>query len=114
MSYAIFEIVYGIPLTSDGKQFSDELEEIVESNQYKLIQSRYSGSASQTPTFCGVALGRFNECSPVIEVSKLNMTPTQDQMNEFISAFDQMPAEVQQMIRDYGGEPRVFLLSCTS
>lgn len=114
MSYAIFEIVYGIPLTSEDKPLSTELEDIVDSEEYELIHTRYSGFASYTPTFCGVSLGEFDECEPVIEVSKLNMTPTQDQIDEFNSAFDQMPAEVQQMIRDYGGEPRVFLLACTS
>lgn len=114
MPYAIFEIVYGIPLTSDDKLLSTELKDIVDSEEHELIQSRYSGFSTQDPAFCGVSLGEFDECEPVIEVSKLNMTPTQDQIDEFNSAFNQMPAEVQQMIRDYGGEPRVFLLAFTS
>ena len=114
MSYAIFEIVYGIPLTSDDKMLHAELQDVVNSEEYDLIHTRYSGFATQEPAFCGVSLGEFDECEPVIEVSKLNMAPTQDQIDEFNSAFNQMPAEVQQMIRDYGGEPRVFLLAFTS
>ena len=114
MSYAIMEVIYGIPLVSSFKNMSDELENIVESQEYGLIKTRYSGHAEQIPTFCGVSIGSFTNCEPVIEMTDLTLTPTQAQIDEFNDSFHQMPEEVQKLIGDFGGQPRVFILSCTS
>lgn len=115
MSYAIFEIVYGIPLVDPDNDMSDDLAELIDSQEYSdLIQTRYSGHADQVPTFCGISLGRFSECYPLVEVNLLKLTPGESDIGEFNKLFYALPEDAQAMIRAYGGEPRVFFLTHTS
>lgn len=114
MSTATFEIIYGIPLVHSYKNLSDELEELIASKEHSLIETRYSDSADQLPAFCGVSIGAFDERVVVVELSHMNLTPSKEQIAEFTTAFHKMPTDVQAMIKEYGGEPRVFVLPYSS
>jgi hypothetical protein len=114
MSYAIFSPIYGVPLKSTrGKSnLSDELKDMVESEAAGII-AKYSGSGDMPLAF-GVDLDAdFDECTHHLELSKLKLTASLDQVKKFDDLFAGLTQELKDEILTYG-PPRVFILVSSS
>lgn len=107
MSYAIFTIYYGFPLSNQLGRSSD-LSDLVEFEPEGL-HTHYSGSADYTPAAFGVRLGEFNECCHHVEVDLLKLVATKEQLAEFQDLFKALSAEDRTLLLKLG-DPRVFFL----
>lgn len=113
MSYAIFTVCYGLPLSSGlGRDRSTALRKLIEREPDGLIV-KYTGSASETPAAFGVRLGGFNECCHHVELSQLPMVPTDQQKKEYAALFAALSARDQAVLQTLG-EPRTFFLVSSS
>ena len=80
MSYAKALVVYGIPMDSalfDAFGGHDEEPEDFG------FQSLYSGSSNITPGYYGIVLDKFDETKDVMDVSRLHLQPSDEEMQEF-------------------------------
>jgi len=114
--YAICTVVYGIPLNSNDANidWSEELENALDDDQYEGLETRYSGAGDCTPAFFGVELSEFNEACHHVEVSKLKLEPKQKDLDQYKLMYDQLPQTLQQEITSKYGQPRTFFLWSTS
>lgn len=133
MSYAIFDIFYGVPLTPSKRAVAarvlaksdpeaadlpdDELDafgylaEVVD--RINGFHTRYSGHASDIPMAFGVRLSEFDECKHDINVSSLKLVATDEIKAEYKALYDSLDAAHQTVV-DTFGEPHVFFLTSTS
>lgn len=116
MSYAICQIVFGVPLNANDtydSNHSEELEEMIE-NEDGLVLAPYSGSGDIQPAAFGVRLGCIDECVHHVDFRKLQLEPTSDQITEYFDAFRELDEAIQEEIQTKYGEPTVFGLWSTS
>lgn len=112
MSYAIFTVYYGIPL-STGRRRSTKMHDFIE-NGSEGVHTHYSGSADEEPAAFGVNLkAGFDECCHHVELSDIPLAPTEKQKKEFDALFKALSAEDQAIVKT-AGEPRIFFLASTS
>lgn len=117
MTYAIAQVIYGVPL-SDGDAMSEELGEILENegcseSEQAGFHSFYSGGSPVTPAAFGVRLDEFDEACYSIDLDTLKLAPTNEQLALFNSAWASLEENVRKALEPMG-EPRVFILWSTS
>lgn len=107
MSYAIGNIIYGIPLTDEIREAMrsrpDEEEEDLG------FEMEYSGSAPYRPGWCGVRLDTINECIDT-RVWAVRWVPTDEERAQAAELIAALPAE----IRAVAGEPDVYIVWSSS
>ncbi len=91
MSYAIANVIYGIPLTEEIHKAIKEEEP--EDLGFEVM---YSGSAQYTPGFCGVRLCGFDECGD-IAVKDLAFEPTREQRAEAEVKIAELPEYIRKV-----------------
>lgn len=111
MSYAIFTVFYGLPLTSRTGRTTAQHKFI--DREPNGLHTTYSGSATDTPAAFGINLGGFTECCHHVELEQINLLATQQQKNEYKALFEALSQRDKDVLKDLG-EPRVFFLVGTS
>lgn len=124
MSYAIANVVYGVPLT---EEVWDAVRRYVESPEYAAVEvheeeidlddpesfgfeTMYSGSGDR-PGYCGVKITDFDECSSQPWGKILSQaSPTKTQMIEAGEKISKLPACVRAVV----GEPTLWLVWSSS
>lgn len=128
MSYAIANIIYGIPLTEGIRQrvlewvegeatpASLDIDEIDEHDPdtwggEAVWTTLYSGCARHAPAFCGVLLGHFNEAGEPISLDSLRLPqPTEAQKVEAQRHCDLMDPDLRTVAPPIG----IYLVWSTS
>lgn len=119
MTYAIVNIMYGVPLSNNDwdeerPELIEEVLENVDTDETKVgFQTFYSGGASVEPAAFGVVLGEFDEATHHTEMSEVFKQPTPDQVREYSEALAALDEPLRLEVQKFG-EPRVFLLWSTS
>ncbi len=117
--YAIFNVIYGVPLTEKVYKKICELEADETSNWNEDdnktcgFNTYYSGSSDVTPGFCGVELSDFDEGSDGIKLSSLDLVPTEEQKEQAHKDIEQLIKDFPQF-KDLIEEPAVWLIPSTS
>jgi hypothetical protein len=113
MSYAIGNIIYGIPLDLDEEDLPEDhiLREAVD-GEYDGFLSYYSGSGD-IPAAFGVEIDSFDECCFSIDISSLRLAPTDAQLRQYERLLEHVDQEVKAELEKFG-EPRTFILWSTS
>lgn len=122
MSYAIFGVMYGIPLTSEDNQDITDIRELMNELEPPGFESYYSGNADVEPCAFGVNLCDFDECVDHIKVSDLKLVPTQEQIDEYNGYVENLKQYLEDSDPDiasiYGRvkaiEPFVFFIPSSS
>lgn len=112
MTYAICTAMYGIPLSDNVNERSNIMSEFVDSD-LPGVETRYSGSAMESPAAFGVELSSMDEACHHTEISELVLEPSDDVIHEFNSLYDNLTDEIKEELAIYG-PPRVFFLWSTS
>jgi len=115
MSYAIFTVMYGVPLNSNGwgeDERTTEFEEFIDSDGPGLV-TPYSGNGSVPPCGFGIVLDQFDEARHHIDLSTLTLAPTGQQLKQYEILLNEIPDEVREEFTKYG-PPRVFFLTGSS
>ena len=107
MSYAIVQVIYGVPVTQEVsdkiKEWEDEGDDRWSDNcGFKML---YSASGSDHIGYCGVNLCRLNSYGNQ-SISELVLTPTPEQIAEAIKKIEQLEPE----LRKLAGKPDVYLI----
>ncbi len=100
MSYAIANIIYGIPFTDEIQNRIEPegvLNEEIDGPEDLGFQMLYSGSSGVRPGFCGVMLYRFDECSEPFSISQLILKPTAEQKAEAEAKIAELPKDVREV-----------------
>ena len=96
MSYAIANIIYGIPLCSNVVQVAKDLGYDGEDAESFGFVSMYTASGPQTG-YCGVCLDKFDECDAE-KVSDLTWEPTDAQEAEYNRLLSEVPERLREHI----------------
>lgn len=117
MSYAIANIIYGVPLTEEVSDLMNKWEQDetndnwFESNDGQCgFTTLYSGSAPQTIGFCGVLLGTLKEFKLYESLSKINTQPTALQIAKTTEKISKLHPEIKALLPDVD----VYLVWSTS
>ena len=94
MSYAIANVIYGVPLT---KEIHLALADADEDFETAGFTPYYSGGGSYAPGFCGVELGDFDECGGHILFSSLKYAPTPEQKAEAETRLAELPEYIRKV-----------------
>lgn len=124
MSYAIANVIYGIPITKEN--FFDKLENLkmhqipksfleehfndleglsmedvatVFGENGSPFTSKYSGSADETPMWFGLELDSFDETANV-RISDLQLEPSLVQALEVKVKFEELPEFIREILKD--------------
>lgn len=105
MTYCIVKIIYGTPLNDKAQNEFEKLgidtEEIFEGKFGCTLL--YSGNAETDPAFCGVELDEFDEATDMaLDVSKLKMTPSANQIKIAREKISKLPPSVQKLLQPLG------------
>jgi hypothetical protein len=113
MSYAIGQVIYGIPLPYDDEELPIDhpLREAIE-GEHDGFLSYYSGSGDNPAAF-GVQLDCFDEACFSIDISELRLEPTAAQQREYARLWEHVDIELQAELKKFGN-PRTFILWSTS
>lgn len=118
MSYAIFNVVYGVPMPYGGDQIIEDLR-MNEDPQY--CESEFDhctgecgfveGYSSGGPPFkyCGVSLSVFDECG-IYNLKDLKLQPTEDDLKKFEERWAQVPDVLKKLC----DAPEVILVPSNS
>ena len=106
MSYAIANIIYGVPLNEAGNnlmnKWADEGDErFFEEDDACGFTMLYNGSADYAG-YCGVNLMQFDECEDFRPVSSLNVQPTQEQIDEANSKIAKLHPDLKAILPEIG------------
>lgn len=118
MSYAIGNVIYGIPLGTNRynptgeSEWSEELSIAIEDELTGFLQY-YSGSGD-VPAAFGVELCEFDEACYFVDITGLTLRPTIEQQAEVERAFNALPISLREEIITKFGTPRTFILWSTS
>lgn len=107
MSYAIFTVFYGLPLTSRTGRSTGQHKFV--DREPDGLHTMYSGSATDTPAAFGVKIGGFTECCHHVELASLPLVATQAQKNEYQALFEALSPRDKDVLKDLG-DARVFFL----
>jgi hypothetical protein len=134
MSYAIFTIYYGVPISPDNRtkvafdlsrddpdyqhitdEHDSDLDGLLEDKIEGVhgFESKYSGSAEVSPIAFGIKLGKFDECEHDIAVSTLKLEASADDKAKYQALYDGLEEEHRKVV-DAFGPPHVFFLVSTS
>jgi len=109
MSYAIANVIYGVPLTRDEileKVSIDDLD-----GQDGFL-SYYSGGADVQPMAFGVALSEFDEATDYVDMRTLQIMPTGADLDQYQRCLDQLEDPEKSILA--AEKPFVFILWSTS
>jgi hypothetical protein len=135
VSYAIAEVIYGIPVTNSvfakilkevkiediPKEFLAELgasdsdpftmQDVIDvlEDDDELFEVRYSGNADETPRFLGVALCQFDEVNHV-KLTDLQTSPDAGQSETARERLEKLP----EVLRGYFQPFEVYIFWSTS
>lgn len=95
MSYAVANVIYGVPADEDVHEAVRKLEDDYPELESLGFEVMYSGSASHMPAFCGVRLDSFDECGD-LALRTLTLVPTDEQRAEAEAKVAALPEAVRQ------------------
>ena len=116
MSYTIFKVVYGIPVTQDIRITQDirnvRSTGIIQTNLEDLgvFKFLYSAAAEFMPGYLGVELCEFNECNDGTDMSSLRLEPTLSEKQRFQQLYDSLPEEIKKV----SSKPSVWFIPSSS
>lgn len=115
MSYAICQVVYGVPVTERLSSLVDE-EEFEDMGDLRDLgfEMLYSGSANYSPGYCGVPIFEFDECDDLTKWSdftaKVNVL-TEEQKSEALEQFNALDPKILEALKEDGIEgPDIYLI----
>lgn len=115
MSYAIANVIYGIPFDPrdeeliDDDKLSADLDDGFEQRAAGFLKY-YSGSGD-TPYAFGVEIFEFDECS-TLYVKDMVLTPSKEQIKQFKQYFDMLSPELKAYLDKI--KPATFILWSSS
>lgn len=124
--YNIAQVIYGVPLVTndDPPRYSEELQSLIVGLDSGAQQdgwlSYYSGDASQSPLAFGFEVGEFDVVPNFIEgntIAKIFSPPQsveEDRYARYTDLLEALPESLREEVIGIGGEPRTFILWCTS
>lgn len=120
MTYAIVNVMYGVPLAGSSPSYErpDELSDWIEDEAVGDVRdcgvhTFYSGCSDIVPAAWGVPLKSFNECVHHTDgVDKLTAVP-EDVKARVDHAYANLDPDARKMLEPFG-QPRVFFLWSTS
>ena len=110
MSYAIANIIYGIPWTDElydlnesiGDDTPEWAESWLEESMFGFTEL-YSGCAERTVGYLGVRLGSFDECSDYFLLCDLDKyKPTDEQVLSVMKELEWLPEQVRSLCKPIG------------
>lgn len=114
MSYAIANLIYGVPLhTNDGSYERPQiLEDALENEDYGFLA--FYSSSGERPGAFGIKVDEFDECCHHSELHLAKfMANGHSHHTEYERLFKQLPKELQDEVRAFG-QPRLFILWSSS
>lgn len=108
MSYAIFTVVYGVPLTEAAAELIDEWEGDV--NHEKWFEDEHGTcgftmlytAGGPMAGFCGAKLATFDEACDYFKLDDIVVAPTQEQVDDALKRVARLPPELQVLCPDPG------------
>lgn len=94
MSYAIANVIYGVPADEGVREAADGLGDDCPELEDLGFEVMYSGSGSHMPGFCGVQLDSFDECGDFL-LSTLTLVPTDEQRAEAETKLAALPEAIR-------------------
>jgi hypothetical protein len=99
MSYAIANIIYGVPITTKlleyvNVQKGDDAESYLEEIGFDLLYS----AGGDTVGYLGFSLGQVDECTDVLRLSDLNAfieNRTSEMMVGLQTLYDELPLDIK-------------------
>ena len=114
MSYAIANLIYGVPLHTNDSVYErpEILSEAIE-NELEGFITDYS-SSGDTPGAFGIKVDEVNECNHHSELHLAKFMANGHQHHvEYERLIKQLPKEVQSELKVFG-QPRLFILWSSS
>lgn len=109
MSYAICQVVYGVPITENLIKVMDDEE--LENVGFETL---YTASGNYPPGYCGVPLFKFDECEDLIKWSDFTSqieVLTEDRKSMALDMFNDLPLEVKEALKEDDIEgPDVYMI----
>lgn len=109
--------MYGIPLhrneDNEGSEHSEEFKAFIEDFEGHGIESPYSGAGNISPCGFGITMGGFDDACHHVEVSELQLTPSPEQLVDYLNLVKNIPTEILEEFNGFG-PARVFFLASTS
>lgn len=94
MSYAVANVIYGVPADEDVREAVNNLEDGCLELENIGFEVMYSGSTPHMPGFCGVRLDSFDECGD-FALRTLTLVPTDEQRAEAEAKVAALPEAVR-------------------
>lgn len=113
MSYAICNVIYGIPLYSENNQERSDIIEEVINNESNGFNRLYSGGSDVDPAYFGITIDEFDECNHHIDLQDINLNPTEENISQVTKLYESLDPLIKNELNLYG-EPRVFFLWSSS
>lgn len=117
--YAIALIVYGVPLMAGEHnevtlpQCLDDILEEGDGEELGWLMP-YRGSGCDHPFAFGIELCQFDEACNFVDMSTLNLAPTDAQRQEYDLKLAALSEELRAAVLRIGGQPRTFILWASS
>lgn len=109
MSYAICQVVYGVPITESLTKVMDDEE--LENLGFETL---YTSSGNYPPGYCGVPIFEFDECEDFAKWSDFTSRIeglTEDRKSMALDMFKELPLEVKEALKEEGIEgPDIYMV----
>jgi len=116
MSYAIAQVIYGLPLNtnrSDDEPWSEELEDQLDEGKNGFLKY-YSANSDVIPAAFGIELCEFDEGCDHVDISDLKLEPTEDQKSKYQELLEMLPDDLLKEVTKRYSVPRTFILWSSS
>lgn len=108
MSYAIANVIYGVPLNEEANDLINKWEQDETNDNWFEdndgtcgFTMLYTGSADYAG-YCGVSLMEFDECEDFRPISSLNVQPTEKQIEEVKAKVAKLHPELKAVLPEIG------------
>jgi len=103
MSYAIGNVIYGVPWTEELENYYNELENKDQDLYYSLpdklgFEMLYSASAQIYPGYLGVSLAKISECNDVKLSDLISKQPTEKQKEDIRKQIEVLPQAARELM----------------
>lgn len=120
MTYSIVKVIHGTYLPADD-DIRDEVCRLMDEHtgedwgegwmdDESIFTYEYHGNASHAPIWVGVGLDTFDEAQDAMNINKLTLTPTEEQLAVASERLERLPQAVRNMLPPVG----VYFVFCSS
>ena len=102
MSYAIANVIIGIPLTEEIHTALDEMEGDDSRDPEDWFEVLYTASGQFSPGYCGEKISEFTECDGDIPVGDLRFVPTKKLRELAEKKCFKLPEAIKKVARPFG------------